>query len=302
MNVAFLSLAQSPPLSVPLRFFLTAPLFGIAAGMLLLFTDAEILSNRWSIDTLLMVHMITLGVVSMVMIGALQHLLPVLMGVVIPGADLVSRLLHFLWTVGTLLLLMGMAQQQPTLTGSGVALLAIAILLFVTMILYALLRSDSKHGTLTAIAGSVISLLLTLLLMLWILNSSGWNAPVAHPLTNLHMSWGLLGWFLLLLIGIAYQVVPMFQITPEFSLSVRRTLAPTIFVALLIWSGSEFFQKVWIGWLAVAGLVVALGLFAVILLWLQQQRKRRLPDVTLNYWRISMIAFLISIIVWLTGY
>ncbi|MCW8888462.1 MAG: hypothetical protein OQK25_05320, partial [Gammaproteobacteria bacterium] len=74
------------------------------------------------------------------------------------------------------------------------------------------------------------------------------------------------------------------------------------FVALVIWSGAEFLQQAWLGWLAIAGLVVAVGLFAVILLWLQQQRKRRLPDVTLNYWRISMIAFLVSIILWLTGY
>jgi hypothetical protein len=302
MNVAFLSLAQSPPLSVPMRFFLTAPLFGIAAGMLLLFGDAQLLSNRWSIATLLVVHMVTLGVVSMIMIGALQQLLPVLMGVVIPRANLVSRTLHLLWSGGTILLLLGMAQQLPVLSRAGVALLAGATLLFVGMILYALFRSDSKHGTLMAVAASVTSLLLTLLLMLWILNGANWQIPVAHPLTNLHMSWGLLGWFLLLLVGIAYQVVPMFQITPEFSIVVRRTLAPVIFLGLILWSGAELFQLAWLGWGALVLLISALALFAVILLRLQQQRKRRLPDVTLNYWRVSMIALLVAMALWLTGY
>jgi len=285
-----------------MRFFLTAPLFGIAAGVMLLIGSDEVLNNRWSIDTLLVVHMITLGVVSMVMIGALQQLLPVLMGVMIPRANMVSGVLHLLWSGGSILLLIGMAWQIPALTSSGVGLLAVATLLFVGLILFALIRSESKHGTLTAITGSMLSLLFTLLLMLWILNGSGWLAPVAHPLTSLHMSWGLLGWFLLLLIGVAYQVVPMFQITPEFPVTVRRTLSPTIFLALALWSGAELFQQAWLGWIAVVVLLLALITFALVLLWLQQQRKRRLPDVTLNYWRVSMLALLVSALLWLVGY
>ncbi|MDH3354164.1 MAG: hypothetical protein OEL79_02980 [Chromatiales bacterium] len=302
MNIAFLSLAQTPPLSVPMRFFLTAPLFGIAAGLLLLFGGDGVLDNRWSINTLLVVHMVTLGVLSMVMIGALQQLLPVLMGVVIPRSNMVSRAIHLLWSVGTLLLLAGISQHLPILNRFGVGLLALATLLFVGVILYALARSDSKHGTLIAVATAVISLLFTLLFMLWILNSSGWLAPVVHPLTNLHMSWGLLGWFMLLLIGAAYQVVPMFQITPEFPIAVRRFLAPLIFVGLLLWSGSDLLQLVWMGWVAIAILVSALALFAVVLLRLQLQRKRRLSDVTFTYWRVAMVALLTSTVVWLVGY
>lgn len=301
MNIGFLSLAQSPPLSVPMRFFLSAPLFGIAAGLMLLFGDEGVLINRWSVDTLVVVHMLTLGVISMVMIGAVQQLLPVLMGVIIPRADMMSRTLHLLWSLGTLLLLVGIAQHEPVLVSIGVGLLALATLLFVVVILYALIRSDSKHGTLLAIGASLLSLLFTLLLMLWILNSSGWMAPVAHVLTNLHMSWGLLGWFLLLMIGVAYQVVPMFQITPEFPPSIRRYLAPVVFVALLAWSGSELFHQVWLGWLAIVVMVAALSLYAMTLLRLQRQRKRRLPDLTLSYWRIAMIALLVSMLLWLVG-
>jgi len=302
MNIGFLSLAQSPPLSVPMRFFLSAPLFGIAAGLMLLFGEEGIVINRWSVDTLVVVHMITLGVISMVMIGAVQQLLPVLMGVIIPRADMMSRTLHLLWSLGTLLLLIGIARHEPVLISIGVGLLALATLLFVVVILYALIRSDSKHGTLLAIGAALISLLFTLLLMLWILNGSGWMAPVAHALTNLHMSWGLLGWFLLLMIGVAYQVVPMFQITPEFPPNVRRYLAPVVFVALLAWSGSELFHQAWLGWIAVVLMVAALSLYAMTLLRLQRQRKRRLPDITLSYWRISMIALLVSMLLWLVGY
>ena len=302
MNIGFLSLTQSPPLSVPMRFFLSAPLFGIAAGLMLLLGDEGILLNRWSVNTLVVVHIITLGVISMMMIGAVQQLLPVLMGVIIPRAEITSRILHLLWSLGTLLLLVGIALHEPGLVSTGVALLAIAILIFVIAVIQALIRSDSRHGTLLAIGAALISLLFTLLLMLWILNDSGWMAPVAHPLTNLHMSWGIFGWFLLLMIGVAYQVVPMFQLTPEFPPIVRRYLVPVVFMALLAWSGSELLHQAWLGWIAIVVLVASLGLYALTLLRLQQQRKRRLPDITLSYWRIAMIALLVSMWLWLAGY
>lgn len=40
-----LAYEDTPPLSAPLRFFLTAPLFGICAGLVLLFGDG-VLDSR----------------------------------------------------------------------------------------------------------------------------------------------------------------------------------------------------------------------------------------------------------------
>jgi hypothetical protein len=41
--------------------------------------------------------------------------------------------------------------------------------------------------------------------------------------------------------------------------------------------------------------------FALATLWLQQHRRRRLPDVTLWYWRVGMLALLASSALWLAG-
>ena len=56
-----LSFEQSPPLAVPLRFFLTAPLFGVAAGLLLAWGHAEIFASRWTPAALATVHLTTVG-------------------------------------------------------------------------------------------------------------------------------------------------------------------------------------------------------------------------------------------------
>lgn len=45
---ASLSLDQAPPISVPFRFFLTAPLFIFCAGLLLLIYGPDALISRWS--------------------------------------------------------------------------------------------------------------------------------------------------------------------------------------------------------------------------------------------------------------
>lgn len=45
---ALLSFDKAPPFAAPLRFFLTAPLFSLAAGLLLLFVGPDLLASRWT--------------------------------------------------------------------------------------------------------------------------------------------------------------------------------------------------------------------------------------------------------------
>jgi hypothetical protein len=43
---------------------------------------------------------------------------------------------------------------------------------------------------------------------------------------------------------------------------------------------------------------VALALFGVATLWIQHRRRRRLPDVTLDFWRTGMLSLLLAVAVW----
>ena len=57
---AGLPFEQAPPVSLPLRFFLTAPLFLLAAaGLIVLSPDA--LASRWTPQALALTHALTLG-------------------------------------------------------------------------------------------------------------------------------------------------------------------------------------------------------------------------------------------------
>jgi len=289
MSYTTLSLSQTPPLSVPLRYLLIAPLFAAAAGLVLLFFP-EALMSRWTPATLAATHLLTLGFLAMTMFGALQQLLPVLAGTTIPRASLFSSAIHVALTSGTLLLVSGMGTGNALSMQLGTLLLVLTVGVFVAVIGYALMRARSAHATVWSMGIALLSLLITVLMGAGLLMHFGWHAPLAHPLTDLHLMWGLIGWVSVLLIGVAWQVVPMFQLTPDYPRVMRRVLAPLLLIGLIVWSvvrlaldaGNAPFLLV----------MTSLIVFATTTLWLQQQRRRRLPDVTLSFWRVAMAALM----------
>jgi len=305
LNTANLSLDQAPPISIPFRFFLTAPLFGLAAALLVLLKGPELFLTRWSPLTLGLTHLITLGFLAMVMCGALLQMLPVIAGSPVPRVVLVGTLCHLMITLGSALLVYAFISGSLVGEHAALALMGGGVVIFFIAVTLALWRVKTVSHTVVAMRLAVISLLITLLLGL--LLGSGLLASVGFgniaALVDVHLGWGILGWIGLLLIGISYQVVPMFQVTPEYPLSVRRWLAPAIFVGLLIWSGLSLLAmqgaleplvvSIWMSLI-----LVGFACYAIVTLRLQRQRKRRIPDVTLSFWRIGMVSVLLSALLW----
>src|SRR3546814_20727384 len=72
-------------------------------------------------------------------------------------------------------------------------------------------------GTVSAISLAITALLITVLLGTTLAGSFAWSYALPFMLlTNLHVVWGLSGWVGLLIIGVAFQVVPMFQVTAVY--------------------------------------------------------------------------------------
>ena len=299
MNYTSLSLSQTPPLSVPLRYFLTAPLFVAAASVILILNGTEIFATRWSPTMLALTHLVTLGFLGSCMLGAMQQLLPVVVGVPVIAARRVSLLLHLLWSGGTVSLVFGMSTGTAAGLQGGALMIGLAVLGFMLIAGISLLRSSSSHATLPAMTLAVIALGVTFSIALYLMGRYGWQLPLAHPYTRLHIGWGTAGWIGLLVVGVAYQVVPMFQITPEYPRWFRRSLVPVCGTLLVIWS--------FVHWPAIALvlsslLAAALMTFALITLRLQARRRRRLADVTLDFWRLAMLALISATLTWLSNH
>ena len=74
---ALMAFENAPPFAAPLRFFLTAPLFAVLAGLLVAFEGPDIFASRWTPGALAATHLLTVGFMMQAMLGALIQILPV---------------------------------------------------------------------------------------------------------------------------------------------------------------------------------------------------------------------------------
>jgi hypothetical protein len=295
---AGLSFEQAPPFSLPLRFFLTAPLFLLAAAVLIVLAP-EALASRWKPHALALTHLVTLGFLATVMLGALMQMLPVVAGSTLPAARSVAWFSHVPLTAGTVALIAGFLTDQPAIYGIAIILLGGGFAVFLAAAAISLARAVAGV-TVNGIRLAATSLAITLLLglTLALLRAGEWASPAVKAASTAHVAFGLLGWVLLLVIGVAYQVVPMFQITPTYPPRLSRWLTSALFGLLLLHAAAPLLPTP-AAHLADAGLAAGILLFALTTLHLQGRRRRKLQDVTLDYWRFGMVSLVACVAVWL---
>lgn len=296
-----LAFSQTPPFGIPLRFFLTAPWFLILAGCLLLWLGEQIFSSRWMPGTLALTHLLALGFMAQVMLGALLQILPVVIGVAVPQQRIVAPLIHIMLNLGTLVLASAFLTTNPFGFQAAIVLLGIAFISALFAINIALWQAPALGETAITLRCSLFGLSVTVILGLLLAGSFAWRG-LALPLvtlTNVHVVWGLVGWSVLLVAGVAYQVVPMFQITPPYPIWFSRIFA--LVMLGLLFAGSLLTFSAW----SVATLVInSLAAFVILVfagqtLRLMAQRKRKVSDPTGIYWRISMMSLCAGAGLWL---
>lgn len=300
-----LSFEQTPPLSVPLRFFLTAPLFALAAALLLLWHGPSALASRWSPITLALTHLLTLGFLAMCMIGALLQMLPVVASVEIPHSRMTAGAVHGLLVLGTLALVNGFLLSSALLFKMAMLLLLMAFAGLLLVGLRGVWSSTNDNPMLLTIRFALAALVVTVGLGLTAASAFTW--PLGLPLmqiTDIHAAWGLLGWVGLLVVGVAYQVVPMFQVTPLYPRRITQWLAKAIFLVLVLWSAITIATLKRPGAWSVMFAALAAGAYVVFsaatfyLLW---QRKRPKPDATTMFWCVALTSLFGCATLWISG-
>jgi hypothetical protein len=300
-----LSFEQTPPFSVPLRFFLTAPVFAIVAGGLLLWHGPQALVSRWSPITLALTHLLTLGFLTMSMIGALLQLLPVVAGVDVPRVRLTAGVVHVLLALGTAALAAAFLSSAATMFQIALGALLMAFAWLLGACWYGLRRVESGSATLTAMRLSLLALGLAAGLGLAAASAFAWRLALpVMQLVDLHAAWGLLGWVGLLIIGVAYQVVPMFQVTPMYPRRFAQGLAVGLFLLLCGWTATMSILPNTRYWPSTApAILVGAGYaaFSITTLYLLWRRKRPKPEATTLFWFVGLISILGCVGLWLAA-
>lgn len=300
MDFNGLSVDQAPPISAPLRFFLTAPIFGVIAGILILLSDTLSLTNRYSIDAIIITHAITIGVFSFVMFGALTQMLPVLTGTKIFKVKLVTSISHIMIVIGLLSMIVGLKFTINELTTLSYITLGGGFMLMILSIANALREVKNFTATVKGMTASLIfAFFITILgVMMLFEYASGSVGERHHIYANIHSVWAIFGFCGLLIIGVAFQVLPMFYVAPHFKRFCKKRVVVLISVGLIIWlilnslyDEYTLYAKLWIA--------IFFWAFATTV-WLKfNKRKRPVSDVTVWYWRAASIFLTLGSFLWI---
>lgn len=295
-----LSVERAPPLTVPLRFLLTAPWFGVLAGALLLWGGPAVFASRWQPALLAATHLLTLGLMAHAMLGALLQLLPVVAGTPVPYNRGVAAIVYPALLSGTVLLSAGFVAGAAWMFRVAVVLLGIAIAVYVVAVLLGFLRSRPTDAASRTLALAVIGLAITAALGAELASAFGWGRALPlMVLTNLHAAWGLIGWTAVLVLAAGIVLVPMFHVTPAFPAWGRRALGLGMFITLALWSAARASGASALAAPLEVALALELVALAGVVLWLQQRgRRRKHPDVTFHLWRLGMLSLLSAVAVW----
>jgi hypothetical protein len=288
-----LRLEQGPAPSLPRRFLSSAPWWGMLAGVLLIVDGATALRMRWNPATLALVHVFALGVLGNAMFGSVLQFLPAAAGVRVRGSATFGPWLHALFNLGVLLLVMGLHQGWRTALIGAAVLLPLGFVLLAAMTVPGLLAAAGQRLLRAGFGGAIGFAALTALLgsMLALGFVGRLTLPLA-ALTDVHASWGVLGWVVVLMASVARVVMPMFQGTGTVREPVQAIWLGSV---LLMLFGAACWRLTDGSGAWLAGTIAAHALlFAVAVLWLQWRAPRLRRGPLLWSWRAGLIVLALA--------
>ena len=196
-------------------FYVYAALSFLAATVLLFFSTSAFTQHYFHPQTLAVTHTMALGWGTMIILGAGYQLVPVLI-----EAKLYSNFLAYLSVVlaglGIPLLVYSFFRFQfGWLAYSGAVLINAAVVAFLVNLAVSITRSRSENVhaifVFTAAAWLLVTTVMGLLLVFNFTQAILPNDSVHY--LSLHAHIGIVGWFLLLVMGVGSRLIPMFLIS-----------------------------------------------------------------------------------------
>jgi len=212
---AGLAASKAPPFLLPGEHFAAALAFLVLGTIGATVIAPEIAAGAFPSPRVVAVtHLFTLGWITTSIMGALYQFLPVALGEPIRSA----RAAHagfWLYVPGVAAFVAGLLAGSATLMAAGVIPLAAGVLVFVGNLGATLRRAARRDLTWWALAGADLYLLVTLVLGLALAgNLRGGYLGGSRLLavgTHLHVALG--GWVLLVMVGVAHRLLPMFLLS-----------------------------------------------------------------------------------------
>jgi hypothetical protein len=206
---------NAPPFVLPGEHFAAGVVFLLVGGLGLVWVAPE-LAGGWypSARVVGVAHLFTLGWLTVSIWGALYQFLPVALGEPIRWPR-VAHASYGLLVVGLVLFVGGLFGAGSSLLLWGTAGLGVAVVLFSANLGATLARSEKRDLTWWSLVAANVYLVVTLLLGATLSGNLRWGYLGVERWTALgvHMHVALAGWVLMVVIGVAHRLLPMFLLS-----------------------------------------------------------------------------------------
>jgi len=298
--------ATTTPSRLVLPFYAYAALSFLAAALLLVTMTAAFGTHYFQPHTLALTHILALGWGTMIILGASHQLVPVIIEGVLYSERL-AKASFYLAAVGIPLLAYGFYTFHMGWPAKwGGRLVILSVVCYLINLVRSMRQSKSKNIQAYFVLTATCWLLLTTLLGLVLVYN--FTFPLLHAdslhYLPLHAHAGIIGWFLLLVIGVGSRLIPMFLISKYTNTVLLRWIFVLINGGLLLFYLIFLFYPVK-EWFLVPTVAVlaAVMLFVYYCFRSYQLRLRRQVDepMKISLLSVLMLALPFFFLMWIIG-
>lgn len=208
------AVADIDDVRLPLTFILSGIFLFVLSQGLLLSGLADLIDGAAQIPYLLTIaHLLVLGFGTMVAMGVMYQLVPVALQTKIHHPRL-ARIQYAFYIIGVVGIAWSFYQFSAPRLVVFAGITVLAVLLFEFNLWHSLITAGPSDIR-TAVGSALISLLMTVGLGLWLAidffhpHLGTWHDPILA----VHILFGTVGWFTMLIVGFSYKLAPMFTLS-----------------------------------------------------------------------------------------
>lgn len=289
--------SNAVPLQIPARFMVVSVISMIAWIALTPWMLPELIAAPLSYPVIAWVHLLTLGCIGSMILGASVQLVPVALQTPFPKVKL-AEWAWFLWILGIVLFELGFSREVLAILAPGATMLGI-VLLGYALAITAMFRKSPARDTVAwhllaaswlAVIGFVLGWLLALT------NVNGILGGKLMPVLAAHIIVMMVGWVAMTLLGVGYKLIGMFTLAERQIDQVRANISG-LFISLgtvtmlvgIAFSLNRLVASVGAGLIAWGVLMAALEITRM-----YERRMRKAIDVHMPFaivaWGVMVIA------------
>lgn len=234
-------------------------------------------------------HLFTLGWLTTTIFGALYQLLPVALGAPVRS----TRLGHagfWAFAPGAGLFAAGVATGSMAVRHAGIALVATGIVLAAGNVVASLPRARVRDVTWAAVATAISFLVSTLALGVILLHNlhTGFIAAARLRVLAVHLHVAIVGWALLMIVGVSHRLLPMFLLAHGADTRWTRRALVLVATGVLALAIGILVQVAPLAWLGAGLLEAGLASFLYQAYAFYRVRVKRKLDVGMRFAAVAL--------------